>query len=108
MIPMMIRGCLLVFLLLPAFATAADPARVVRSLDGPWQFRRDSAPPYAWKDITVPSAMQSHEGTNWHGIGWYRKTLDPLTVPEGRRLLLHFQAAATHAQVWLDGEKLGE
>src|SRR5205085_1104020 len=71
-------------------------------------FRRDSAPPDAWKTVTVPSAMQSHEGTDWHGVGWYRKSLDPLTVPAGRRLLLHFQAAATQAQVFWNGKKLGD
>ena len=29
-----------------------------------------------WKTVTVPSAMQSHEGTDWHGVGWYRKAVD--------------------------------
>src|SRR5262249_32472749 len=44
----------------------------------------------------------------FHGIGWYRKQLDPIEAPSGKRILLHFEAAATKAEVWWNDKKLGE
>ncbi|HEY2784108.1 MAG TPA: glycoside hydrolase family 2 TIM barrel-domain containing protein [Fimbriiglobus sp.] len=88
--------------------SAADPIRTERSLDGPWEFKQDGAKDAKWKPVTVPSAMQSHEGMDWHGIGWYRKTIDKIDLPAGKRLLVHFTAAATFAEVYWNGTKLGE
>lgn len=103
------RSCLLTLICWTgACLTAAGQPRSEQSLVGPWEFRRDETKPIAWKPVTVPSSMQSHEGDNWHGIGWYRKQLRPLTVPAGQRLLLHITAAATHAEVYWNGAKVGE
>lgn len=82
-----------------------DSPRELISLNGTWRFQRDGA--QEWKDVQVPSTFQDHEGTNFHGIGWYEKTLPPLHLPRGKRVLLHFEAAATEAEVWLDGQRLG-
>jgi hypothetical protein len=95
-------------LVLSAPTFAADPPRAERSLDGPWEFQRDGAKDAKWKPVTVPSAMQSHEGMDWHGVGRYRKTLDSVDVPAGKKVLLHFTAAATFAEVYWNGTKLGE
>ncbi|HWH71142.1 MAG TPA: hypothetical protein VNT26_17275 [Candidatus Sulfotelmatobacter sp.] len=99
---------------------AAEPASVRQtiSLNGTWQFQRESAQktartnspapaPEPWKRVTVPSSFQEHEGTNFHGIGWYRRSIEPLPVPPGKRVLLQFQAAATEAEVWWNGQRLG-
>jgi hypothetical protein len=75
------------------------------SLNGAWRFQRDRA--REWKSIEVPSSFQDHEGSNFHGIGWYEKTLPPFPLPRGKRVLLHFEAAATEAEVWLDDHRLG-
>ncbi len=91
---------------LPSFAS--DTLRAERSLDGSWEFRRDGSQENSWKTINVPSAMQSHEGTDWHGIGWYRKRIGNVTVPEGKRVLVHIAAAATFAEVYWNGAKVGE
>jgi glycosyl hydrolase family 2 len=77
------------------------------SLDGDWLFQRDGAPAAQWKAVRVPSSFQSHEGTNWHGVGWYRKELPRLALTGGQRVLVQFQAAATETEVWCDGQKLG-
>lgn len=77
------------------------------SLNGTWFFRRDDATADSWKRVTVPSSFESHEGVEFDGVGWYRKEVPPLTVPPTRRVLLHFEAAATQADVWWNGEKLG-
>jgi beta-galactosidase/beta-glucuronidase len=100
------------FLLLPflgsmLLAAEADSCRRQISLDGDWLFQRDGAPADQWKTVTVPSTFQSHEGTDWHGIGWNRRELPSFPLPSGKRVLLHFQAAATEAEVWCDGQRLG-
>lgn len=88
------------------------PARSERSLDGPWEFRPEQTDPKQkreeWKPVTVPSAMQSHEGMTWHGVGWYRRAVGPIEIPQGKRLWLHFGAAATHAEVYWNDVRLGE
>jgi len=84
-------------------AAETNSDRQQLSLDGDWFFQ----PADLWKTVQVPSSFQSHEGIDWHGIGWYRKELTLCPVPSGKRVLLQFQAAATEAEVWCDGQKLG-
>jgi hypothetical protein len=86
---------------------AAPRERTLLPLNGTWQFQRDGAKPDAWKSVAVPSSFESHEGSGFDGVGWYRRTLKVPEVPQGSRLLLHFQAAATEAEVWWDSHKLG-
>lgn len=86
--------------------TFADGGRTQKALDGPWEFHRDGQT--AWKTIAVPSAMQSHEGTDWHGVGWYRKAVGKVEAPDGKRVVVHFIAAATFAEVFWNGSKVGE
>ncbi len=75
-------------------------------LSGTWEFQRDGAT-NGWKTVPVPSAFQDHEGTNFHGIGWYRRSVTPPAIPAGCRVLLQFQAAATEAEVWCNEQRLG-
>lgn len=89
-----------------AFAAAASP-RTQQSLDGLWLFQTNGAAVSDWKSVHVPSDFQSHEGEAFHGVGWYRKTVSNLHVPAGHRLLLEFQATATEAEVWWNGQRLG-
>jgi len=94
-------------ILVTACGLAAPPAKPTETiLNGRWQFRRDGA--VDWKDVSVPSAFQDHEGTDFHGVGWYRKTVESPKVAEGDVVTLHFQAAATHTEVWWNDERLGE
>ncbi len=92
--------------------SAVETPRQTRSLNGEWQFvAGDLQPALAnirWQTVTVPQAWEQHEGMAFDGIGWYRKTLDPIDLKPNRRLLLHFDAVATHAAVYWNGTKLGE
>ena len=90
-----------------SLAADSEPSRQKLSLNGEWRFQREGEPSGPESAVQVPSAFQDHEGTNFHGIGIYRKTVAPFAVPPGRRVLLHFQAAATQAEVWWNGERLG-
>ena len=87
-------------------ASEAGSRRAI-SLDGTWLFQRDGSAPDAWKEVPVPSSFEDHEGSGFDGVGWYRREVPPLDVPEGHRVLLHFQAAATEATVWWNGAKVG-
>lgn len=79
--------------------------RTVLSLNSDWAFQRDGEA--HWKTVQLPASFQSHEGTDFHGIGWYRKQLAPFSFPAHKRVLLQFQAAATETEVWCDGHLLG-
>ena len=88
-------------------APAATPARQTISLNGEWLFLRDGARTDDWKPVPVPSSFQQHEGSAFHGVGCYRKSVPAFTLPPGKRVLLHFEAAATDAEVWWNDERLG-
>ena len=94
-------GLLALLVLSPAARAAGRTSQELKD----WEFQRDGA--RGWKKVAVPSAFQSHEGGDFHGVGWYRTTVGPLEVPKGRRLLLHFDAAATQVEVWWGDTKLG-
>lgn len=55
----------------------------------------------------LPNSFEEHEGVDFDGIGTYRKTIAPIKLPEGTRLILHFQAVATHSEVSFDGQLIG-
>lgn len=42
------------------------------------------------------------------GVGWYRKTLEIPEGDRGRRVSVEFDGAMSNAQVWLNGNKVGE
>ena len=75
-------------LLICAFADGVmvvrESGRSERSLNGQWEFRRDGVPDNAWKPVAVPSVFQEHEGNDWHGVGWYRKTKIDAVEPAAR------------------------
>lgn len=44
----------------------------------------------------------------WAGVGWYRKSFDAPESDRGRRVSLDVDGAMSHAQIWLNGERIGE
>ena len=93
-------------LALRAAPAAASPRQII-PLSGDWLFQREGAKADDWKSVPVPSSFEQHEGIAFDGVGWYRKSVPAFTLPAGKRALVHFQAAATEAEVWWNGEKLG-
>lgn len=85
----------------------AATTRTTHSLDGKWLFQTNGDSPGAWKTVHVSSDFQSHEGSEFRGVGWYRREVKNLKLRPGRRWLLHFRAAATEAEVWWNGHRLG-
>lgn len=43
----------------------------------------------------------------WRGIGWYRKYFKVDKSDRGKRFYLDFDGAMAHAEVWLNGKKVG-
>ncbi|MFO0814412.1 MAG: glycoside hydrolase family 2 TIM barrel-domain containing protein [Gemmatales bacterium] len=80
--------------------------RKTTSLNGEWTFHRDGSG--ETKTVTLPTHWETHEGLKFDGIGWYEKTIELPELPKGRRLLLHFDAVATHATVYWNDKELGE
>ena len=79
-----------------------------------WQFAKGSEQEtpdkLVWQDISLPHTPHIEPmvvNEQWQGIAWYRKTITTQPDWQGNKVLLRFEAAMNHAQVWLNGELLG-
>jgi hypothetical protein len=70
-----------------------------------WEFRREDSE--TWKPVVLPSSFEAHEGTDFDGVGWYRRRLKREAWPDDVRVALRFEGAATEATVWCDGQEVG-
>ena len=62
--------------------------------------------PHTWNHLGGPTeAAAASDQTR--GVGWYRLKFDVPRGFAGRRVWLQFDAASEHAEVWLNGIKLG-
>lgn len=88
--------------------------RKVKSLDGAWKFAADTedcGKGQAWykglpggETVIVPSVWNTQQNLfAYEGVCWYEKTF----YAEGGCIRLCFGAVLTEAEVWLDGEPLG-
>lgn len=75
------------------------------SLNGTWRLQPDGT--QSWLDIAVPSAWELMLGAGFDGVCRYRRDFVRPEVPPGHRVWLHFEAVATHTQVWLNDCELG-
>jgi beta-galactosidase len=99
---------------------AAAAVRENIRLDSGWRF--DQADPAGaeqvnfsdanWTNISVPHNWgweQAQLGEKYlRGPGWYRRDLNPGRPQPGRRYFVRFEAASTVADVYLNGQFLGE
>jgi len=75
--------------------------------DGGWA--EPSFDDSTWTTVTVPhtwGTMPQH--ADYEGIAWYRRRFDLPKEAEDGHLRLHFDAVFYMAQVWLNGQYLGE
>ncbi|HBG28093.1 MAG: hypothetical protein A2Y10_16890 [Planctomycetes bacterium GWF2_41_51] len=76
------------------------------SLAGKWKLMTEN--PIRMYNVNVPGVWQNQgPGMAFHGVGAYQKTFDFPSVPQGKRLWLHFENVATKADVFLNGQNLG-
>lgn len=88
-------------------------------LDGTWQFVPDTESQLSYLDvcsiehtrtIKVPMPWQA-QFDDLHlsaGTGWYKRTFRVAENWQHQAIILHFGAVFFHAQVWLNGQFLGE
>ena len=107
-------------LLLPAAAALAQ--RQTIDLPDGWRFLRHDAPPDApvtdpgWEPVTVPHCYNALDGQNgkavdggyYRGPTWYQRPLDIPADWKENRVFIRFEAAFLVADVYLNGEKLGQ
>ncbi|RPJ57337.1 MAG: DUF4982 domain-containing protein [Acidobacteria bacterium] len=114
-------------------AAPATPPRERLSFDADWRFQKleapESSPDLApaqpafddskWRRLNLPHdwAIEGPFLTDVPnsigmlpsaGVGWYRKHFDAPVSDRDRRVFLDVDGAMSHAQVWLNGQLLGE
>lgn len=97
----------------------APPAagREKTALDGAWRFAgeprgsRIEKPNFddrAWQTVTIPHTWNSKTYAQTHKAAWYRTHFTLGEADRGREIFLDFEGAATVADVYLNGVRLGQ
>ena len=107
-------------LLLASIWTAHAAGRQVTRLDNGWKFfRGDDAAAIAnafddsaWKTVRVPHTFDNDqdppEARYYRGPGWYRRHINAPANWKRQRVFVRFEAASLVADVYLNGQRLGE
>ncbi len=67
----------------------------------------------SWHDIHVPGTIENQIDIKFDGVSWYRsrisaREIQSFDIPDGKRLLLRFEAVATEAKVFVNARQVGE
>lgn len=68
----------------------------------------------AWKVLSVPHNWEDYQGYrqkshgNLHGTAWYRRTFNADSTQKDRRVFVGFEGVGSYAQVWVNGQFVGE
>lgn len=88
-----------------SWAFGLDPVNV--GIDDEW-FHPDF-PVEKWDKVTVPHCFSvDPRYYRYTGTVWYLKRFPKVTLPEGYRAVIQFDAVFYKAQVWLNGKEVGE
>lgn len=87
-----------------------------QNLNADWQFYKSqsadlTAKPEDWQQVNLPHTPQIEPllvNNQWQGFAWYQKSLTIAPEWQGKQLLIRFEAAMNHAQVWLGDKQIGE
>ena len=112
------RRLILALAVTAALATRAD-AREVTPLDKDWRFKtgdvsgaeKATFDAGQWQPLSLPHCWGQAEAERGEKplrtTGWYRRTLDNVQPKPGRRQFVRFEAAASWAEIYLNGKSLG-
>lgn len=92
----------------PDGSRVEEPASVEQVMFDDWDWKRLDLP-HDWA-IEGPFRPDLEGFTGklpWRGIGWYRKHFKVDKKDKDRRFYLDFDGAMAHAEVWLNGKKVG-
>jgi beta-glucuronidase len=115
------KAKLLIFVML-LFPSALLAQTGLKVLEGNWTFALDPVnvgvkdewfqpdlPIERWDQVTVPHCFSvDPRYYRYTGTAWYFKRFPKIQVPDGYRAVIRFEAVFYKAQVWLNGEKVGE
>lgn len=90
-------------------------------IDKQWRFATDAQdkglasgwmqPGFAdqgWPCIDADRWWQDQGYPDYHGVAWYRKTVQPLPLEKGQKYFIHFGAVDGDASVFVNGRIVGE
>ena len=96
-------------------------AKPVQDLNTAWRFMTDPANKgleqgfsksdfndASWKIIKATDWWQNQGFGNYHGTAWYRKTFVAPQMPGDQLLILFFGAVDGNAEIYFNGQKVGE
>lgn len=89
------------------------------NFDKDWQFFRaetiltlaDAKSYSAWESIQIPHTPKIEPyivNDQFQGDAWYKKSFSANSTWKNKRVVITFEAAMNHAQIWLNGQKLAE
>lgn len=106
------------FLLGGLSTSVAQSSRQSTELLQGWKFFQGESTPDAtitdWKPVEIPHTYNDKyeftgkRGDYYRGPGWYVKTLNAPSDWQGKRVFVKFEAVGTTAQVYLNGDLIGE
>ncbi len=107
---------LLLFVVPSATAQPSFPKRI--ALNGDWEllvdaegkFHADQLPADGWRSVRVPLSLQAQfpDLRDFQGTAWYRRTFIAPALKKGERLLLRFGAVDYIAEVFVNGQPVGQ
>ena len=107
---------LLVILLVSSILVKADELRLIKSLDGTWQFSVGDNPQWAeigfndkdWDNIYAPRDWESQGYEGYNGYAWYRKTFKLSNLDTNIPIILYLGKIDDVDQVFINGKKIGQ
>jgi beta-galactosidase len=118
-LPQLLLAAALVFPFISHAARASEP-RSDTLLGTNWHFLRAdvegaSEPIFDasnWQSVTIPHTWNAEDGqagiNYYRGTAWYRHSFDTPAQIEGKRVFLRFEGASTVADVYVNGQFVGE
>jgi len=94
-------------------AELINPSLVV-NLNKDWQFSKEKniePSKVQWQSVSLPHTPKIEPrvvNDQWQGIAWYQKSIDAPKTWQNKKLFIRFEAAMSHAEVWLNDVKIGE
>ncbi len=96
-----------------------DAVRLVQNFNQFWKFRRDDVSgaeatafdDSSWSNVGLPHSfdLPSFMETGFYvGYGWYRKHFDVPASWSGKSVFLEFQAAFDQAEIYVNGQQVGQ
>lgn len=85
------------------------------NLNQNWQFVKaetlTAVQPQDWQNVRLPHTPRIEPmlvNDQWQGIAWYQRSIERPASWQDKKIFIRFEAAMNHAEIWLNGQKIGE